>query len=165
MRRRRSSIPSNSQQIHRAKYLELAAEAGRPILPGQERHGPPEDLEEKAAALWSEFMDAMPAGWFGRETYPLLRMLCRHIVTQEKIATKIDRMIESMCEDNESSPDDIKEMRAFTILLERQTKIVAYLSYQLRLTPKSRGEYRKKDVSNAPGTESQRRPWDAAACD
>ena len=158
---RRSSIPSYSQKVHRAKDLEI--QASRPLLPGQERYGPPEGLDPKAAELWSEFMDSMPAGWFGRETFPILKMLCRHIVSQEKLATKVDKMVDEMID--LSAPDDLKEMRLLTTLLERQTRIVATLATQLRLTPKSRGEYRKKDSSDAPGTNSQHqhRPWEEAA--
>jgi hypothetical protein len=158
---RRSSIPSYSQQVHRSKDLELQAEVGRPLLPGQERYDPPAALDAKAAVVWREFMDAMPAGWFGRETFPILKMLCRHIVSQEKLATKIDVMVDGMID--LTSPDDLKEMRLLTTVLERQTRIVATLATQLRLTPKSRGEYRKKDNSDATATNSRHRPWEEAA--
>ena len=113
----------------------------------------------KSAALWREFMSAMPPRWFGPETHHLLEMLCRHIVAQEKIATKVDQLVADMAPSAMES-EDLKEMRVLSTLLERQTGIVANLSCHLRLTPKSRGEYRKKDVSSAPSTNSQRRPWD-----
>lgn len=160
MRQRRSPIPSYSQQVHKGKVLEIVAKTGRPILPGQERSPPPKDLDKKSALLWTEFMDSMPAGWFGRETFPLLRMLCRSVGTQQMIADKIDRLIDRLDFDDD---EELKQMQLVASVLERQTRIVSHLACQLRLTPKSREEWRKKDQSNSPGTESQRRPWDADA--
>ena len=126
-------------------------------MPGKERYPPPKDLDKKSAALWVEFMDAMPAGWFGRETFVILAMLCRLVTIEQKIADKIDKAISGLDFDDD---DDLKEMKVFSGLLERHTRIVAHLAGQLHLTPKSRCEHRKKDVSDAPSTNSQRRPWD-----
>jgi hypothetical protein len=89
-------------------------------------------------------------------------MLCRHISTQKDIAAKIDNYLELMGSEV-FGPEDAKAMGTLSDLLDKQTRIVASLSGHLRLTPKSRGEYKKKDQSNAPGTEGHRRPWSEAA--
>ena len=148
---------------HQAKDLELSAQTGRPILPGQERYPPPQDLKPEAAAFWVELMDAMPGGWFGRESHCLLRMLCRHMVTQEILATKMENHIELMGSEV-FGPEDAKEMKTLSAILERQTRVVAALYVHLRLTPTSRGEHRKKDQTYAnPGIAGHPRPWSEAA--
>jgi hypothetical protein len=121
-----------------------------PLLPGGERYAPPDEFDGREAALWKQFMDAMPAGWFGRETLPLLEMLCQHIVISKELAVRV----------RATDPSRVQEIKGLALWLERETKIAANLAYQLRLTPKSRGEYQRKDER---GTSVRRRPWEKDA--
>src|SRR5687767_4176132 len=45
----------------------------------------PEETEE-----WHAIVDALPADWFQRETWPLLVQFCRHTVAARRIAQLID---------------------------------------------------------------------------
>jgi hypothetical protein len=45
------------------------------------RAEPPEELSADEAIEWRAYTNRMPADYFGREHYPLLVQLCRHIVS------------------------------------------------------------------------------------
>jgi hypothetical protein len=55
----------------------------RAIVPGGQRLPPPPELTALEQKYWVEFMAGMPAGWFGIETFPLLRLLCRYSAMAE----------------------------------------------------------------------------------
>ena len=56
-----------------------------PLIPGEGRPPPPEDLTRREAEIWRSIVDPMPSRWFGRETWPLLRALCLHTVMLEQL--------------------------------------------------------------------------------
>jgi hypothetical protein len=102
----------------------------------------------------------MPAGWFGAEALPLLKVLCQRVVKLDKVSKRIDTVFAEM-ERVRSAVERVamlKEIRSLSAWVDRETKVVCTISYQLRLTPKSRGEWRKKDESSTPTR--QRRPWE-----
>ena len=50
----------------------------------------PLDLTPEETVEWQAIVDAMPAEWFQRETWPLLAQYCRHTVAARRVAQLID---------------------------------------------------------------------------
>jgi hypothetical protein len=50
----------------------------------------PLDLTPEETDEWCAIVDAMPADWFPRETWPLLAQFCRHTVASRRIAQMVD---------------------------------------------------------------------------
>jgi len=48
------------------------------LMDADAKPSPPEDITEWEKVLWRSIVDACPPRWFGRETWPVLRGLCRH---------------------------------------------------------------------------------------
>src|SRR5215831_18577096 len=62
-----------------------------PIMPGDAKPAPPEDMAESEAVVWKMIVDAMPLRYFGRETWPVLRGLCKHVVIRDEIGRRLDK--------------------------------------------------------------------------
>ena len=54
------------------------------------RPPPPDELTAEQGEVWRASVAAMPADWFGRETYPLLAAYCRHVCRSRWLAQEID---------------------------------------------------------------------------
>ena len=129
----------------------------RVIVPGGQRVPPPPGLNELESKFWVEFMSSMPAGWFSGETLPLLRLLCRYSAISENAMNAVNAA--------PISKTTIKELRAMCTLADRAADMMVKISYQLQLTPKSRGEYHsaRKDETNS--RTNPVRPWEMAVSD
>ena len=112
---------------------------------------PPSTLTRAEADQWMELVARQGADYFGRETFPLLTQLCRHIVAAEHIAALVQAA--------ESDPETT--MRAYSLLLtmqQRETKWITVLSDKMRLSHVA--------TSKQPQTYKQPtspRPWEEAA--
>jgi hypothetical protein len=132
----------------------------QPIMPGAERTAAPADLTAPEKILWATYMEAMPAGWFSRETLPLLRLLCRYAAMSE---AALNVLTDPMATDSLGG----RELQHQATLCQRAATMVVKLSVQLQLTPRSRSEYgylsRKKDGTS--GRVISNRPWEIPAED
>ena len=128
-RRVPTSSRSSTMQRGRKNSFEVVVCAG-PVMPGDGRPLPPSGLSEAEAAIWRDYVDEMPLNWFGRESYAMLRLLCRHTVVCERLSQELVELGPGL-----SSRNQVKEL---TRLIEREAKIMTSLAWQLRLTPKSR---------------------------
>jgi hypothetical protein len=55
------------------------------------RPSPPLDLTPEQSDVWQQVVDALPADWFPRETWPLLSQYCRHTIDARRIGQLIDQ--------------------------------------------------------------------------
>ncbi len=95
-----------------------------------ERADAPLDLTAEEGDEWRGIVDAMPADWFPRETWPLLSQYCRHIVASRRVAQLIDA---------EMSREDL-EVRELDRLLAaqcRETAKIRELAASMRLAQQS----------------------------
>jgi hypothetical protein len=69
----------------------VAALSAVPVLPGQQKPEPPEELAAEEAEEWRAIVARLPYDWFPRETHGQLVNYCRHVVR----ANVIDRLIKS----------------------------------------------------------------------
>jgi hypothetical protein len=129
----------------------------RVIVPGGQRIPPPPELTELEKKFWIETMAGMPAGWFGIETLPLLRLLCRYSAMSELAMNAL----------NKASVSEIsaKEFRAKCALADRAANMMMRISIQLQLTPKSRGEYHSSKKDETSSRTNPVRPWELAIDD
>ena len=77
----------------------------------------PLDLTPEEADVWGETVDALPADWFARESWPLLKQWCRHTITARRVSQMIDA---------ESARDELN-IGALKELLGMQAKETAAL--------------------------------------
>lgn len=126
----------------------------RVIVPGGQRVPPPPELTTLERKFWIETMAGMPAGWFGIETLPLLRLLCRYSAISEIAMNAI----------NEASiaKMSVKEFRTKCALADRAANMMLRISHQLQLTPKSRGEYHSSKKDETSSRTNPVRPWEKA---
>ena len=129
----------------------------RVIVPGGQRVPPPPELTELEAKFWTETMAGMPAGWFGIETLPLLRLLCRYSAISENAMNAVNAA--------PISKTTVKELRAMCTLADRAADMMLKISYQLQLTPKSRGEYHSSRKDETRSRTNPVRPWEIAVAD
>jgi len=125
----------------------------RVIVPGGQRIPPPPELTELEKKFWIETMAGMPAGWFGIETLPLLRLLCRYSAISETAMNTINAA--------EISKLSTKEFRTKCALADRAANMMMRISIQLQLTPKSRGEYHSSKKDETSSRANPIRPWEA----
>jgi hypothetical protein len=126
----------------------------RVIVPGGQRVPPPPELTELEKKFWVETMAGMPSGWFGVETLPLLRLLCRYSAISEIALNAINAAsIEKL---------SVKEFRTKCALADRAANMMLRISYQLQLTPKSRGEYHSSKKDETSSRTNPVRPWELA---
>jgi len=102
------------------------------VLPVAERMRPepPANLSEDHAVIWRQVVTALPADWFGPETYPLLVQYCRHSVRAEKLAALID----------EQERLGIPEPKFYTKLVGQeilQSGVIAALATKMRIAQQS----------------------------
>jgi hypothetical protein len=68
----------------------IAQEGTAVALTIVQRPEAPLDLTPDETDEWHAVVDALPADWFPRETWPLLAQFCRHTVAARRIAQLID---------------------------------------------------------------------------
>jgi hypothetical protein len=106
------------------------------ILPTDDtRPGAPYGLAGDAALLWDRTVQAMPAGWFPEESWPILEAFCRHVVTGRKLSAEIERgqrTVKWLRND-----EDAKRLDLLTRMRDRETKAAIAAARSLRLTKSS----------------------------
>lgn len=122
------------------------------VLSVVRRPDAPLDLTPDEAEVWSETVDALPADWFPRETWPLLRQFCRHTITARKVALLIDQAT--------SRKDvDVIELRELMAMQAKETSALKALSASMRLSQQA-----SYSARGAGGEKSRRttvkRPWE-----
>jgi hypothetical protein len=124
-----------------------------PQVQAVRRPDAPLDLTEQETDVWLETVEAMPADWFPRETWPLLRQWCRHTVTARRVAQLIDA---------ECARDDV-DMTALDKLHQmqaRETAALKALAASMRLSQQA-----SYSARGAGGEKSRRvtakRPWES----
>jgi hypothetical protein len=100
----------------------------------------PLDLTPEETDEWHAVVDAMPADWFPRETWSLLRQWCRHTVCARRVAQLIDA---------EMSREelDLAAIKDLTGMQHRETTALKALAAAMRLAQQS--TYNAKNGSTA----------------
>ena len=121
-----------------------------PIMPGDAKPPPPEDMTPLEAVIWKMVVDAMPLRYFGRETWPVLRGLCAHMVAADKLRVRYLAALDS------GKPDEIASLAT---LYNRETQAVRTHSADLRLTKIARISH-QVSVDRIKNNQVLRKPWD-----
>lgn len=121
-----------------------------PLIPGEDKPVPPEDMCEAEQEVWRSIVNAMPLRWFGRETWPVLRALCRHTVAANYAWKAYLAALET---GQKAEIIDVLALRHF-----RETTAVNRTSEKLRLTKSARSQ--PVVAERAKQHQVLRRPWD-----
>lgn len=112
----------------------------------------PLDLTPEESDVWVATVEAMPADWFPRETFPLLAQWCRHTVSARRVSQLIDAA---------SSRDevDVAELRELLAMQARETGALKAMAAAMRLSQQA-----SYSARGAGGEKSRRsafkRPWE-----
>jgi len=113
----------------------------------------PLDLTPEEADVWVETVDAMPADWFQRETWPLLRQWCRHTVTARRVAQMIDTA-------SAREEINVAEMKDLLGMQAKESSALKALAASMRISQQA-----SYSARGAGGEKSRRspmkRPWEA----
>ena len=118
------------------------------------RHpAPPLDLTPEQSDVWQQVVAALPAGWFPRETWPLLSQYCRHTID----ARRIGQLIDQKC----AKPDlDVGAYGELLQMQRQETGALKVLAASMRLAQQSA----RTDGAAATakkGARTVKRPWEA----
>jgi hypothetical protein len=113
----------------------------------------PLDLTEQETDVWRETVEAMPADWFPRETWPLLRQWCRHTMTARRVA----QLIDAECAREELDMAALDKLHQMQL---RETAALKALAASMRLSQQA-----SYSARGAGGEKSRRttapRPWES----
>lgn len=127
----------------------LAIVPSQPAPPvDPQRPAPPDELTEDQATEWRAIVARMPAGWFPRETHPLLAQYCRHTVSV-RFLSGVMAKIEG------AKKFDLEGYERVAKLIGRETQLIASLATKMRLS-----QHASYDKKKSKGT-TARRPWEA----
>ena len=98
-----------------------------PVLDGDGRAMPPAELDEDAAAVWTQITQALPADWFPPESLPLLTSLCGDISTSKRVSAELARL------NSLKSDEAFKRFASLARLKVALSGSIANLSTRLRL--------------------------------
>jgi hypothetical protein len=116
------------------------------------RPDPPLDLAPEEADVWIATVEALPADWFPRETWPLLTQWCRHTVSARRVSQLLDA---EMCRD-EIDHASLGQLLAFQA---RETAALKAMAAAMRLSQQA-----SYSARGAGGQKSRRvsspRPWE-----
>jgi hypothetical protein len=76
----------------------------------------------------------MPAGWFGRESYPVLAAYCRHVCRARWLAQKIDEHAERFLK----LEGGVQLLDKMFGMAEREGRAILALARSMRLTQQAR---------------------------
>ena len=124
-----------------------------PLVVIEPRPVAPTELTDEESSVWEGIVARMPAAWFGKETWPLLIQLCRHVIAARRLAQLIHQAEHG---DEDFLVDHwMRLLRALT----GQTAVIASVSTKLRLSPQS--SYSAKVAGTAKGHSSDvTPPWE-----
>lgn len=118
-----------------------------------QRPDAPLELSPEETDVWHDVVDAMPADWFPRETWPLLKQYCRHTVTARRVAQLIDQA--SAREDL-----DIAEMKELLAMQAKETSSLKAMASAMRLSQQA--SYSARGASGEKSRRSTvKRPWES----
>lgn len=133
----------------RKSVAELATVTPVEIVP---RPNAPLDLSPEESDEWVAIVDAMPADWFPRETWPLLAQYCRHTVS----ARRVSQLIDAACSRDEI---DVQEIRELLAMQAKETSALKAMAASMRLSQQA-----SYSARGAGGEKSRRvttkRPWE-----
>lgn len=133
-----------------------AAELATMGLAGQisvvRRPDAPLDLTPEEADVWTDTVDALPADWFARESWPLLKQWCRHTVTARRVSQMIDAA-------TARDPLDVAEMKELLGMQAKETSALKALAASMRLSQQASYSARGAGGEKSRRT-SMKRPWD-----
>jgi hypothetical protein len=121
-----------------------------PLVPGEDKPAPPDDMSELEQRVWVSVVNAMPLRYFGRETWPNLRSLCRHTVAADCLWELYRGALEA-----KKKPDVIEQ---YATLHNRESAAVRRLSADLRLAKSAR--HHSAVTDRAKKNQVIKRPWD-----
>lgn len=134
-----------------AAALEIAS-AGAQAVSVIRRPEAPLDLTPEESDVWLETVEAMPADWFPRETFPLLRQWCRHTVT----ARRVSQMIDTAAAREELNVGEMKELLG---MQAKETAALKALGASMRLSQQA--SYSARGAGGEKGRRSpMKRPWE-----
>lgn len=133
----------------RKSVAELATVTPVEIVP---RPNAPLDLSPEESDEWAAIVDAMPADWFPRETWPLLAQYCRHTVSSRRVS----QLIDAACSREEI---DVQEIRELLAMQAKETSALKAMAASMRLSQQA-----SYSARGAGGEKSRRvttkRPWE-----
>ncbi len=113
----------------------------------------PLDLTPEQSDVWRQIVDALPADWFPRETWPLLSQYCRHTIE----ARRLGQLIDQAC----AMPDlDVAAYGELLKLQRQETGALKVLAASMRLAQQSA----RTDGAAATakrGARTVKRPWES----
>lgn len=121
-----------------------------PIMPNDAKPAPPEDMAESEAVVWQMIVDAMPLRYFGRETWPVLVGLCKHVVVRDEIGRRLDKAMAGRWKED--------KVAALIELYNQASRQVRQHSADLRLTKITRIS-RQVIVDAAVRNQTVKKPW------
>lgn len=112
----------------------------------------PLDLTPEEGDVWASVVDAMPADWFPRETWPLLVQYCRHTVT----ARRVSQLIDAACSRESVDVSEVKDLLGMQV---KETAALKAMAASMRISQQS-----SYSARGAGGEKSRRatvkRPWE-----
>lgn len=137
------------QQRGRKSAAQVEAQSALAIV---QRPEAPLDLTPEETDVWCATVDAMPADWFPRETWPLLKQYCRHEVCARRVAQLIDAAMAS-------DPLDTGALKDMLAMQARETASLKAMAAAMRLAQQSS----RTDGSAATSKKRRAvaRPWES----
>jgi hypothetical protein len=108
----------------------------------------PADLPKAEQALWRAITETKPADWFGADSALLLREYVRVAVMCDALDARVKVALDGT---------DMKALKGWLGLRDREARRLALLGTKLRLTPQSK--YTPKSAATAERRASGPRPW------
>lgn len=91
------------------------------------RPKPPATLSDEQGSVWLAVVEALPADWFGRETWGMLEQYCKHAVSARRVADLIDA-------EEKASELDLERYDRLLKMQEREGRAMSSLATRLRIT-------------------------------
>jgi hypothetical protein len=114
---------------------------------------PPAELSEEEAQVWRDVVSTKPHDWFDKDTFPLLKDYCRHIIRQDKLSDLINHFEAS------DKPHAIMDLDRLLRASDRESKTIMALATKMRLSQQSKYGARQAETAARRGKGGQQAPW------
>lgn len=115
---------------------------------------PPLELTPEQCEVWKEIASSMPADWFDRATFALLKQYCRHEIESRRIAQLIDQEVSRAEDFDPERYDKLLSMQ------KRESDVLSTLATKMRLAQQSRYGARGADShKKRSNTSAAPPPW------
>ena len=111
----------------------------------------PLDLTPDETDEWHAVVDALPADWFPRETWPLLAQYCRHTVASRRLGQLIDAEMAKL-------DLDMPMLKDLLMLQRGETSALKAMAASMRLSQQSTWNAKSGDTAKQKRT--VKRLWD-----